>query len=86
MSGYFIARISVRDPEAYEAYQAKATATTETYGGRYLVRGGADGIAGGKLGGSDGGDRVPRSCRCPGLVQLSGIPSDPSVPPCGFAG
>ena len=30
MPGYFIARIAVRDPEAYEA---KATATTEKYGG-----------------------------------------------------
>ncbi len=33
MPGYFIARIAVRDPEAYEAYRAKATATTEKYGG-----------------------------------------------------
>ena len=40
MAGYFIARISVQDPDAYEAYRAKATATTEQYGGRYLVRGG----------------------------------------------
>ena len=40
MPGYFIARILVRDPEAYEAYRAKATETTEQYGGRYLVRGG----------------------------------------------
>jgi uncharacterized protein (DUF1330 family) len=41
MPGYFIARISVRNPDAYEHYRAKATATTELFGGRYLVRGAA---------------------------------------------
>ena len=35
-----MAEITIKDPEAYAEYYAKAPATIEMYGGRYLVRGG----------------------------------------------
>lgn len=38
--GYWLARIDVRNPEAYEGYKALASAATAEYGARYLVRGG----------------------------------------------
>ncbi len=41
MAGYVIASIDVTDPETYEDYKAQVPATTEQYGGEYLVRGGA---------------------------------------------
>lgn len=36
---YFIARVTVHDPAAYEAYKTAAHATIVAAGGRYLVRG-----------------------------------------------
>jgi uncharacterized protein (DUF1330 family) len=41
MAGYIIVQIDVTDPEVYEEYKAQVPATTEKYGGEYLVRGGA---------------------------------------------
>ena len=40
MSAYIIADTKVHDPEAYEDYKAQARAIAESYGGRYLARGG----------------------------------------------
>src|SRR5215207_464328 len=41
MAAYFIARITVKDPIAYDRYRRDASGITTGYGGRYLVRGGA---------------------------------------------
>ena len=40
MAGYLIAQIKVTDPAAYEAYRGAVPAVIESFGGRYLVRGG----------------------------------------------
>jgi len=39
--GYWIARVDVRDPEAYKAYVAANGAAFAKYGARFLVRAGA---------------------------------------------
>ncbi len=41
MPGYVIVEIDVTDPVAYEEYKKQASATVVSYGGKYLVRGGA---------------------------------------------
>ncbi len=41
MAAYFIADVDVTDREAYEQYRGQVAATTEKYGGKYLVRAGA---------------------------------------------
>lgn len=41
MSAYLISDVRVRDPEAFEAYRARAADSIARYGGRYLARGGA---------------------------------------------
>ncbi len=38
--GYWIARVSVDDPEAYKGYVETAKAAFEKYGARFLARGG----------------------------------------------
>jgi uncharacterized protein (DUF1330 family) len=38
--GYFIAHITVRDPEAYKEYVARDTPILEGFGGKFIVRGG----------------------------------------------
>jgi len=40
MSGYVIANINVKDPEAYKEYVGKVKPTVEKFGGKYLVRNG----------------------------------------------
>jgi uncharacterized protein (DUF1330 family) len=39
--GYWIARVDVRDPEAYKEYVAAAKVAFDKYGARQLARGGA---------------------------------------------
>ncbi|MDP9045928.1 MAG: DUF1330 domain-containing protein [Pseudomonadota bacterium] len=39
--GYWIARVDVADPEQYKAYVAANAEPLRTFGGRFLVRGGA---------------------------------------------
>jgi uncharacterized protein (DUF1330 family) len=39
--GYVVANVSVADVEGYEAYRSRTRAIIESYGGRFLVRGGA---------------------------------------------
>jgi uncharacterized protein (DUF1330 family) len=39
--GYWIARVDVKDPEAYKLYVAGAGPAFEKHGGRFLARGGA---------------------------------------------
>ena len=41
MSAYVIVEIDILDPAGYEEYKTLAGATVETYGGKYIVRGGA---------------------------------------------
>lgn len=41
MSAYVIAEIEVKDPVAYEEYRKSAGPTLASYGGRFVVRGGA---------------------------------------------
>jgi uncharacterized protein (DUF1330 family) len=41
MAAYLISDVTARDPAAWEIYRARAAASIEAYGGRYLVRGGA---------------------------------------------
>ena len=38
---YWIALVTVTDPEAYKGYQAIAPAAFNKYGGRFIVRGGS---------------------------------------------
>lgn len=40
MKAYFIANLTVNDPEAFKEYQAAAPGTIHGHGGRYIVRGG----------------------------------------------
>lgn len=40
MPAYVIAEIQVTEPEAYEPYKVMSSAAAETYGGRFIVRGG----------------------------------------------
>ena len=47
MAGYLVAHLEVTDPEGFEAYREKVPAVIESFGGRYLIRGGqAEGIEG----------------------------------------
>jgi uncharacterized protein (DUF1330 family) len=41
VSAYLISDVRAKDPEAFEAYRARAAASIIRYGGRYLARGGA---------------------------------------------
>jgi uncharacterized protein (DUF1330 family) len=41
MPVYFVADVSVTDPEIYAVYLRKVRAAVECHGGRYLARGGA---------------------------------------------
>jgi uncharacterized protein (DUF1330 family) len=41
MSAYIIGRITVTDPQEYAAYAAQTVALAEQFGGRFLVKGGA---------------------------------------------
>ena len=43
--GYWIAHITVKDPVVYESYRAINSKAFDTYGGRFLVRGGQHEIA-----------------------------------------
>ena len=40
MSGYVIANINVKNPEAYKEYVGKVVPTIQKFGGEYLVRAG----------------------------------------------
>ena len=40
MSGYVIANIDVKNPEAYKEYVVKVVPTVQKFGGEYLVRAG----------------------------------------------
>lgn len=40
MSAYVIARVQVHDPEQYAEYTRRTPAVIESYGGRFLARGG----------------------------------------------
>ena len=40
MKAYWIAHVTVTDPEAYKAYQALAPAAFACFGGQFLARGG----------------------------------------------
>jgi len=42
MPAYAIVELEVTDPEEFESYKALVPPTIEAYGGRYLVRGGAN--------------------------------------------
>jgi len=38
---FLIARIEIHDPEAYKAYTARSPAIVQSFGGAFIVRGGA---------------------------------------------
>lgn len=46
---YWVAHISIDDADAYEAYRAANAAAFATYGGRFLVRGGAQEVCEGTV-------------------------------------
>lgn len=46
---YWIGHVDVTDPEAYQAYRTANTPAFEKYGGRFLVRGGAQTVVEGDL-------------------------------------
>jgi uncharacterized protein (DUF1330 family) len=37
---YLVAQITISDPQGYEAYRSRTRAIVESFGGRFLVRGG----------------------------------------------
>jgi len=37
---YLVAQITIRDPQGYEAYRSRTRPIIESFGGRFLVRGG----------------------------------------------
>lgn len=43
MSAYIVAEVEVTDPETFEEYRKLVPPTIESFGGRYVVRGGAIG-------------------------------------------
>ena len=45
MAAYVISELEVRDPAAIEAYRTAAARSIARYGGRYMVRNGAAGVA-----------------------------------------
>ena len=47
--GYFIAHITVRDPDAYKEYVARDTPILEALGGKFIVRGGQSEMMEGSL-------------------------------------
>jgi uncharacterized protein (DUF1330 family) len=55
--GYWIARVRVKDPEAYKAYVAANGPAFATYGGRFLVRGGRYEVMEGDHHDREGSDR-----------------------------
>ena len=40
MAGYVVVQVSIHDPEGFAVYRDMVPPTLESYGGRYLVRGG----------------------------------------------
>ena len=46
---YWIAHVTVDDPAAYEAYRQANAAAFAKYGGRFLVRGGAQDVVEGEM-------------------------------------
>lgn len=46
--GYWIAHVSVDDPAAYDAYRTANAAAFQKYGGRFLIRGGAQDVVEGQ--------------------------------------
>ncbi len=46
---YWIGHVTVTDPEAYQAYRQANAAAFARYGGRFLVRGGAQQVVEGNL-------------------------------------
>ena len=40
MVAYWVARVNVTDPDAYAAYAKLATTALQSYGGKFLARGG----------------------------------------------
>jgi uncharacterized protein (DUF1330 family) len=49
MPAYIIVNIDVHDPEGYEEYKILAAPTLALYQGKYIVRGGANGVLEGTL-------------------------------------
>ena len=47
--GYWIANVTVRNPEAYREYVDRDTPVIEGYGGRFIVRGGTSGTSEGDV-------------------------------------
>lgn len=47
--GYWVGHVTITDPQAYEAYRQANAAAFAKYGGRFLVRGGAQYRAEGQL-------------------------------------
>jgi uncharacterized protein (DUF1330 family) len=41
MSAYLVARVKIHNPEVYAQYVARSKAIVESFGGEFLVRGGA---------------------------------------------
>ena len=50
MAAYVVIQVNVTDEEKYEAYKKRTPASVEKYGGRFLVRGGAQQDLEGALG------------------------------------
>ncbi len=49
MTAYLIAQVDVKDPEAYTLYTDRTPAVVESFGGRFIVRGGNPNVLEGAL-------------------------------------
>ena len=65
MPAYFIVDLEVTDPAGFDEYRQLVPATIQQYGGRYVVRGGAQ---------TGGCPRISEPRTGQALVQFRGIP------------
>jgi uncharacterized protein (DUF1330 family) len=76
MSAYLIADVEVLDSAGYEEYRQQVPATISSFGGRYLVRGGALTAV--------EGDWLPKRCvilEFPNMAQLKAWYDSPAYVP-----
>ena len=82
MAAYVLAQLDVHDPETFKRYREKVAPLVETFGGRYLVRGGeVTTLEGEILGATPGDHRIRRSGGSSALVSFRRVPGNPAPSP-----